>query len=269
MMRRFSDDTYSAGPHRSLIQAGRSLVFLWFGLIAVVLLACTTLPKPEMKTLTLAYVPHSQRQLAVVTQDLLKGKGPETSGFFMLLRNDEALRWRLLQADLAEETLDIQVFIWKGDASSDLLAAQRDLAARQLASSEKLVAFWQQKVGNLRQKEAEAAKKAAIRGQEETRYAHPAIQAIAEENAKLAEIQASLVVKVQALTKYSEQIDTKLAAVGKSFAETRARVDTAGRVEKFERKVAAAGTPKAKKRKKQEEKVDERPKTLKEMLGGG
>jgi len=29
----------------------------------------------------------------------------------MLLRNDEALRWRLLLADLAEETLDIQVFI--------------------------------------------------------------------------------------------------------------------------------------------------------------
>lgn len=38
----------------------------------------------------------------------------------MLLRNDEALRWRLLLADLAEETLDIQVYIWKDDASGDL-----------------------------------------------------------------------------------------------------------------------------------------------------
>ena len=43
-------------------------------------------------------------------------------------------------------------------------------------------------------------------------------------------------------------------------------VDTAGRVEKFEKKMAAA-TPKTKKRKKKEEKVDEKPKTLKEMLG--
>ena len=43
-------------------------------------------------------------------------------------------------------------------------------------------------------------------------------------------------------------------------------VDTAGRVEKFEKKMAAK-TKKTKKRKKQEEKVDERPKTLKEMLG--
>ena len=43
-------------------------------------------------------------------------------------------------------------------------------------------------------------------------------------------------------------------------------VDTAGRVEKFEKKMAAAA-PKTKKRKKEQEKVDERPKTLKEMLG--
>jgi putative cardiolipin synthase len=89
--------------------------------IAVVLLACTTLPKPEMKSLTLAYEPRPERRLVAVSRDLLKGMGPETSGLFMLLRNDEALRWRLLLADLAEETLDIQVFIWKDDASSDLL----------------------------------------------------------------------------------------------------------------------------------------------------
>jgi large subunit ribosomal protein L31 len=45
-------------------------------------------------------------------------------------------------------------------------------------------------------------------------------------------------------------------------------VDTAGRVEKFERKrVAAEAQKKQKKRKeKEEEKVEERPKTLKEML---
>jgi large subunit ribosomal protein L31 len=45
-------------------------------------------------------------------------------------------------------------------------------------------------------------------------------------------------------------------------------VDTAGQVEKFEKKVATAKAQKpTKKRKKQEEKIEERPKTLKEMLG--
>jgi len=120
----FTDITCSVSRHRSLIQSGRYLVFLWLILIAVVLVACTTLPKPETKSLTLAYEPHPERRLAVFTRDLLKGMGPETSAFFMLLRNDEALRWRLLLADLAEETLDIQVFIWKDDVSSALLLAR-------------------------------------------------------------------------------------------------------------------------------------------------
>ena len=48
-------------------------------------------------------------------------------------------------------------------------------------------------------------------------------------------------------------------------------VDTAGRVEKFERKVATAKaqkrvTAKARKGRKREKEVEERPKTLKEML---
>lgn len=120
-------------------------MFLWFGLIAVVLLACTTLPEPEIKFTTLAYEPHPERRLAVATRNILKGEDPGVSGFLMLLRNDEALRWRLLLADLAEETLDIQVFLWKGDASSDLLldrvikAADRGVRVRILVDDVHLI----------------------------------------------------------------------------------------------------------------------------------
>ena len=47
-------------------------------------------------------------------------------------------------------------------------------------------------------------------------------------------------------------------------------VDTAGRVEKFEKKLAVAQkTRKKSVRKKREKKAEEQPKTLKEMLGGG
>ena len=48
------------------------------------------------------------------------------------------MRWRLLLADTAEETLDIQYFIWKDDASGDLLldrvikAADRGVRVRLL-----------------------------------------------------------------------------------------------------------------------------------------
>jgi len=133
---------------------------------------------------------------------------------------------RTLESQIAANTDELLFY----DAAGDLLSFRRDLAARQLAAAEKVVEFWQQKAGALRQKEAETAKKEAIRAKEETKYDHPAIQAIAEENAKLAGIQTDLVAKVQTVTKYSEEIDAKLAAVKKSFTEVRAKVETAGRV---------------------------------------
>ncbi len=133
---------------------------------------------------------------------------------------------RALESQIASSAEELLFY----DAANDLLAARRDLAARQLAVAEKMVEFWQQKAGALRQKEAEAAKKEAIRAKEETKFDDPAIKAIAEENANLAGIQTELVAKVQTVTKYSEEIDAKLAAVKKSFTELRAKVETAGRV---------------------------------------
>jgi potassium efflux system protein len=131
---------------------------------------------------------------------------------------------RALESQIAANTEELLFY----DAAGDLLAARRDLAARQLAAAEKVADFWQQKVDDLQQKQAQAAKKEAIRAQEETKYEQ--IKAIAEENAKLAGIQTDLVAKIQAVTKYSEDIDAKLAAAKKSFDEVRAKVETAGRV---------------------------------------
>jgi potassium efflux system protein len=131
---------------------------------------------------------------------------------------------RALEGQIAANTEELLFY----DAAGDLLAARRDLAARQLAVVEKVAAFWQQNVDDLQQKQAQAAKKEAIRAQEETKYEQ--IKAIAEENAKLAGIQTELVGKIQEVTKYSEDIDAKLAAVKKSFDDVRAKVETAGRV---------------------------------------
>ncbi|MBT8369956.1 MAG: hypothetical protein KJO34_03270, partial [Deltaproteobacteria bacterium] len=137
--------TNSINLHRPVFLSGRGLVPIWLCVITVVFLACTTLPKPGLKTLTAAYEPHPERRLVVTARDLLKGMGPEVSGIFMLLRNDEALRWRMLLADLAEETLDMQYFIWKGDAASDLLldrvikAADRGVRVRMLVDDIHLI----------------------------------------------------------------------------------------------------------------------------------
>lgn len=152
----------------------------------------------------------------------------------------EGQRTELTQANrilllTQQRTLENQIAANTGEllfygAVSDLLAARRDLAARQLVAAEKVIEFWQQKVSGLQKKEAVAARKEALRAKEETKFDHPAIQAIAEENAKLAGIQAELVTKIQTVTKYSEEIDTKLAALKKNYAEVRAKVETAGSV---------------------------------------
>ena len=108
-------------PHRLGIGIAQNLRSLWLLLIALVFLGCTTLPTPETKTISFSYEPHPDSRLAVVTRNLLEDAEDGTSGFFKLFRNDDAMRWRLLLADMAEETLDMQYFLVKGDASGELL----------------------------------------------------------------------------------------------------------------------------------------------------
>ena len=116
---------YPAGSHvpfhRLRVGAVQNLIIFWLLLITWLLLSCTTLPDPGIKTLTLAYEPHPDSRLAIISRDLIADKDVGESGFLKLFRNDDAMRWRLLLADTAEETLDMQYFIWKGDASGELL----------------------------------------------------------------------------------------------------------------------------------------------------
>ena len=119
--RRSLNSSITGVSYRIRLPLSANLRFIGLLVFTAFFLACTTLPKPEMKTLTLAYEPHPESQLAVMSDNLLEDKEEKSSGFFKLFRNDDAMRWRLLLADMAEETLDIQYFIWKGDASGDLL----------------------------------------------------------------------------------------------------------------------------------------------------
>ncbi len=94
---------------------------IWLVLIVLMLAACATLPTPESKTPSYAYDPPPDSHLAVMTREWVVDVDKGRSGFFKLFRNDDAMHWRLLLADMAEETLDMQYFIWKADASGDLL----------------------------------------------------------------------------------------------------------------------------------------------------
>jgi putative cardiolipin synthase len=88
--------------------------------------------------LTFAHDPQPGNYLATVTHGLTGEDDQAPSGFFELFRNDGAMIWRLVLTDLAEETLEMQYFIWKPDASGDILldrvikAADRGVRARLL-----------------------------------------------------------------------------------------------------------------------------------------
>jgi len=116
------------------------------------------------------------------------------------------------------------------DGTGDLLAAERDLAARRVSAAEKNVEFWQKKVSDLRQKAAEAAKQEADRAQAETRYAHPVIQEAAQYNAELAQKQAELVGEIERTSQYAARIDEQLAGLTKDLDEIQQQVEKAGGV---------------------------------------
>ena len=108
-------------PHRLKPGIVHHLRHIGLFMIALVVLSCATLPTPERKIPSHAYDPPSDSRLAVVTRDLLADAHGAHSGFLKLFRNDDAMHWRLWLTDMAEETLDMQYFIWKADASGDLL----------------------------------------------------------------------------------------------------------------------------------------------------
>ena len=101
-------------------------------------LVTPTLPESPVRTISYAYDPRPKSRLAEITREVLATQSPGQSGFLLLDRNVDALKWRLLLADLAEETLDLQYYVWKADISGDFLleriirAADRGVRVRLL-----------------------------------------------------------------------------------------------------------------------------------------
>lgn len=97
-------------------------------LLAALWLACRSLPEalPPV-AVDAALAPAASGPLARVERSARPRIG-EGSGFLLLDRNDEALRWRLALADTAVRSLDVQSYAWYGDAAG-LLVLERLLAA--------------------------------------------------------------------------------------------------------------------------------------------
>jgi putative cardiolipin synthase len=108
-------------------------------LVTVALLSgCSILPEVGPQPLERALPSPGTGKTAELTAKIRVTFGEGQSGFLMILGSRDALLWRLALADLATTSIDIQYFIWQGDASSGLLfdrlvkAADRGVRVRLL-----------------------------------------------------------------------------------------------------------------------------------------
>jgi putative cardiolipin synthase len=106
---------------------GRFLTRLAAALVLAITVAgcATTLPEKLPRGApgtALAPAPHGP--LAAVEQRIERRAGPDRSGFRLLDSNEEGLRWRLALIDSAQQSLDLQYYVWWGDDSGHLLMSR-------------------------------------------------------------------------------------------------------------------------------------------------
>lgn len=112
--------------------------------LLLVLATCATLPEDRLGPASYAIAPGTVTISSKLREIDKSGCGEACSGFAILNRGEEALRWRLAMADTARKSLDAQYYIWHGDASGMLFldrlisAADRGVRVRLLVDDMQL-----------------------------------------------------------------------------------------------------------------------------------
>jgi putative cardiolipin synthase len=113
-------------------------IILLISLLSLTFVGCATLkpapPQPDVFSLP----PAKSGLLSETAARISETLGPEESAFVLLLRNDDALNWRLAMIDHAVSSIDAQYFIWESNKTARLLlkrlikAADRGVRVRLL-----------------------------------------------------------------------------------------------------------------------------------------
>ena len=109
-------------------------------LSSVLLIAagCAHIPENPDKLVSYSQPAAEAGILAEVSTAVLDGRAPNKSAFLLIQRNSDALKWRLALIDSAQQSIDLQVFIWSNDESGRLIlsrimeAAERGVQVRLL-----------------------------------------------------------------------------------------------------------------------------------------
>jgi putative cardiolipin synthase len=98
--------------------------------VAAGLSACTTIQRNPVKVASSAYAPANHGILAEVSEDFRSRTGSGESGFHLLTKGEEALKWRLALIDHAVSSIDVQYYLWDDDEIGHLVLARLLEAAR-------------------------------------------------------------------------------------------------------------------------------------------
>jgi len=116
------------------------------------------------------------------------------------------------------------------DAAGDLLNAKREAASRSVVQAEKRQKFWQEQLVIAQRRETEKLKEKAKETVKQTKYAHPVIQKLAQENAELVNIQAELIRQMEQTNQYSKKIEDDLAELEAEFSNLKKEIEAAGEI---------------------------------------
>jgi len=116
------------------------------------------------------------------------------------------------------------------DVAGDILTAKRELASRIVLQAEKRQKYWQEQLLAAQRRETEKLKEKATETVQQTKYAHPLVQKLAQENAELAHIQADLIRQMEQANQYSKNIGDKLARLNAKFSDLKKEIETAGEI---------------------------------------
>ena len=110
---------------------------LLIGMLAL-FVGCAHIPEYPYKPVSYSHAPATNGLLAATSQSVMKAAQADESAFLLIRNNEEALRWRLALIDSAQESIDLQTFIWSDDESGRLIldrmikAAERGVQIRLL-----------------------------------------------------------------------------------------------------------------------------------------
>ncbi|OXU16191.1 mechanosensitive ion channel domain-containing protein [Sedimentisphaera salicampi] len=116
------------------------------------------------------------------------------------------------------------------EATSEILALRRDLAAAKLSKYEKQVKFWQDALSQARKKEAERAKQEAKKAVQQSQRSHPLVQELANENVELAKQQSELVKDIEQTNSYLKEIQLEVENLSQDFSSLQEQIDKAGKI---------------------------------------